>query len=136
MTPQALKQYSNAIYEKGAALDFCWGFVDGTVRPVCRPRENQRILYNGHKRVHAIKFQSIVTPNGLISNLFGPIEGKRHDSAMLAESRLLQDLQMHSVAPDGKVLCIYGDPAYPVRTQSQAPFRGPGLKMKKISIRV
>ena len=35
--------------------------------------QNQRIVYNGHKRVHALKFQSIVTPNGLISNLHGPV---------------------------------------------------------------
>ena len=39
-----------------------------------------RVLYNGHKRVHAIKFQSVVAPNGLIANLFGPVEGRRHDS--------------------------------------------------------
>jgi hypothetical protein len=35
--------------------------------------KNQRTVYNGHKRIHAIKFQSVVTPNGLIANLFGPV---------------------------------------------------------------
>ena len=29
-----LVQYANAIHEHGAALDDCWGVVDGTVRPV------------------------------------------------------------------------------------------------------
>ena len=29
--------------------------------------------YNGHEKVHAIKFHSVVTPNGLIANLFGPV---------------------------------------------------------------
>jgi len=48
---------------------------------------NQWVLYNGHKRVHAIKFRSIAAPNGLIANLFGP-EGRQHDSGMLAESGL------------------------------------------------
>ncbi len=47
------------------ALENCRGFVDGTVRPICRPGENQCIMYNGHKRVHAIKFQFVVAPNGL-----------------------------------------------------------------------
>lgn len=75
-----LVDFAEAIYNKGAALDNCWGFIDGTVRPVARPGENQRVLYNGHKRVHAIKFQSVVAPNGLIVNLFGPVEGCRHDS--------------------------------------------------------
>lgn len=127
MSPASLEEYARIIHDKGAALDFCWGFIDGTVRPVSRPGRNQRILYNGHKRVHALKFQSVVIPNGLIANLFGPIEGKRHDSAMLAESGLLAELQQHSRGPDGRNLCIYGDPAYPLRIQLQAPFRGPGL---------
>ena len=60
-----LVDFSQSIYRKGAALDNCWGFIDGTVRPVSRPGEHQRVLYNGHKRVHAIKFQSVVAPNGL-----------------------------------------------------------------------
>ena len=127
MTPESLEEYARVVHRKGAALDFCWGFIDGTVRPICRPGQNQRVLYNGHKRVHSIKFQSVVTPNGLIVNLFGPIEGKRHDSAMLAESGLLNELQQHSHTPHGRSLCIYGDPAYPLRVQLQAPFRGPGL---------
>ena len=36
-----LLQYAEAIEQAGAALNNCWGFVDGTVRPVCRPNENQ-----------------------------------------------------------------------------------------------
>ena len=51
----------------------CFGFVDGTVRPISRPDERQRIVYNGHKRVHALKFQSLSLPNGLIGNLYGPV---------------------------------------------------------------
>ena len=127
MSPASLEEYARIVHDKAAVLDFCWGFIDGTVRPVSRPGRNQRILYNGHKRVHALKFQSVVIPNGLIANLFGPIEGKRHDSAMLAESGLLGELQQHSHGPNGRNLCIYGDPAYPLRIQLQAPFRGPGL---------
>ena len=66
-----LVDFSQSIYRKGAALDNCWGFIDGTVRPVARPGEHQRVLFNGHKRVHAIKFKSVVAPNGLIVNLLG-----------------------------------------------------------------
>ena len=32
-----------------------------------------RVIYNGHKRVHALKFQCVALPNGLIGNLFGPV---------------------------------------------------------------
>ena len=37
------------------------------------PDNNQRIVYNGHKRVHALKFQSLALPNGLIGHLYGPV---------------------------------------------------------------
>jgi len=68
-----LEEVAQAIHQKGAALDNCWGFVDGTIRPICQPGENRRVVYNGHKRVHCLKFQSVVPPNGMIANLFGPI---------------------------------------------------------------
>ena len=68
-----LQVYANTISLKGAALNNCFGFIDGTVRPICRPREHQRVVYNGHKRVHALKFQSIALPNGLIANMYGPV---------------------------------------------------------------
>ena len=73
LEPQQLESFARAIHQRGAALSNCWGFVDGTVRPICRPGEHQRIMYNGHKRVHGIKFQSVVAPNGLIANLYGPV---------------------------------------------------------------
>ena len=127
LSPIKLQDYCNVIHNAGAALANCWGFVDGTVRPVCRPGQHQRILYNGHKKVHSIKFQSVVTPNGLIANLFGPVEGRRHDSGMLAQSNLLQGLRRYSVSPTGQDLCIYGDPAYPLRINLQGPFKGAAI---------
>lgn len=115
LSRENLQQFSNVVHNAGSPLDNCWGFVDGTVRRVCRSGRNQRVLYNGHKKVHAIKFQSVAAPNGLVANLFGPIEGRRHDSTMLARSGWLQLLEHNSRAPDRTALCIYGDPAYPLR---------------------
>ena len=119
-----LQNYAGVIHAKGAPLQNCWGFVDGTVRPVSRPGKNQRVLYNRHKRVHAIKFQAVVAANGLIANLYGPVVGKRHDSGMLGESGLLGELQRHSFSPRGQPLCVYGDPAYPISIHLQGPFKG------------
>ena len=124
LSPANLQQFADAIHQKGAPLDNCFGFVDGTVRPVSRPGRNQRVLYNGHKRFHSIKFQSIATPSGIVANLYGPVEGKRHDSGMLVESQVLNQLQQHAFGPAGNVLCMYGDPAYPLRPQLQGPFKG------------
>ena len=67
-----LYSVTQTLSAQGATLDNCFGFVDGTVRPISRPDERQRIVYNGHKRVHALKFTSLSLSNGLIGNLYGP----------------------------------------------------------------
>ena len=42
---------------------------------------------------------------------------------MLAESGFYNSLQAHAVSTTGQPMCIYGDPAYPLRIHLQAPFR-------------
>ena len=42
---------------------------------------------------------------------------------MLAESRFLDDLEQHAFSPCGIPMCVYDDPAYPLRIHLQAPFR-------------
>ena len=73
LSPRYFDTYTDAISNKGAALQNCFGFIDRTIRLICRPSQEQRIMYNGHKRVHSWKFQSVTVPNGLIANLFGPV---------------------------------------------------------------
>ena len=51
------------------------------------------------------------------------LEGKKHDAGMLADSRLLDDLQQHAFSQAGHPMCLYGDPVYPLRIHLQAPFR-------------
>ena len=96
MSPTNLKRYADIIHAKGAPLNNCCGFIDGTVRATCRAEKDQRLLYSGHKGKHGMKYQFVVAPNGLIVNLFGPIEASRHDSFMLAKSGLLRVLELHS----------------------------------------
>ena len=66
--------------------------------------------------------QSVVCPNGLVANLYGPIAGRRHDAFMLYESNLLVRLQAKFRPP--QVFALYGDPAYPLRQHILAPYRG------------
>ena len=73
LNPGCHEQYTAAIAGKGAALDNCFSFVDGTVRPISKPGEQQGIVYDGHKWVHALKFQSVAVANGLISNMDSPV---------------------------------------------------------------
>ena len=59
----------------------------------------------------------------MIAHLFGPIEGRRHDSFMLGESGLLPKLY-HITKPNGEPYVLYGDPAYGLSRNILAPFRG------------
>ena len=73
LNPALLETYAREMRQKGSPLHNCFGFVDGTVRPTSRTEENQRIVYNGHKRVHGLKYQFVALPNGMISNMYGPV---------------------------------------------------------------
>jgi len=41
LNPVALQMYADAISDKGAALDNCFGFIDGTVTLISKPGERQ-----------------------------------------------------------------------------------------------
>ena len=59
--------------KKGSPLENCFGFIDGTVRLISRPGQLQRIVYNGHKRVHSLKSQCVALRNRIIVSIFGPV---------------------------------------------------------------
>ena len=76
------EQMAEAVNAKGACLTNCWGFLDGSQMRICRPSVGQEAIYNGHKRQHSFKFQSLMLPCGIIVHFWGPFEGRRHDSAI------------------------------------------------------
>ncbi|RPB29568.1 hypothetical protein L211DRAFT_776110 [Terfezia boudieri ATCC MYA-4762] len=80
LTYQRLQSYAEYVGVRGRGVSI-WGFVDGTLKIACRPSRQQRRWYSGYKKRHAIKFQAITTPVGLISHLAGPFEGKLGDWA-------------------------------------------------------
>ena len=55
------------------------------------------------------------------------LEGRRHDAGMLADSHLYDDLSQFAFDSAGHPMCLYGDPAYPLRLHLQAPFRNVAL---------
>lgn len=55
--------------------------------------------------------------------LLNYLEGRKHDAGMLADSDLLTSLERYAFSPTGQPMCVYGDPAYPLRVHLQAPFR-------------
>lgn len=117
-------EFATAFVSKGVPIDNLIGFIDGKLWPVCRPGRYQHVLYSGHKRIHGLKTQGLIFPNGISPYMFGPVNGSRHDSTVLRLSRIVEIL--HDVcrggphawrgAPQGlgKDYCIFGDSAYPL----------------------
>ncbi|KAE9039062.1 hypothetical protein PR001_g7681 [Phytophthora rubi] len=79
------KGYASAIYKKGAPLQTC--------------------------RKHALKYQSVLAPDGIIIHLSGPFLGTRHDAFILQQSRLFE-VASTALTIDGRHYVFYGDPAY------------------------
>jgi nuclease HARBI1 len=111
-----MDQYSRALGEV-APLSNCVGFIDCTKIQISRPggpSANQRALFSGHKRYHCFSYQTITTPDGLVFHMYGPEEGRRHDTTPYRKS----DMNLHlseSLTINGDLptqFCIYGDGAY------------------------
>ena len=122
---QQLKAYVKAIDETAATSDSLqiWGFIDGTVRPIARPTSEQQLYYSGHKGYHGMKFQSIVTPDGLISSLYGPEMGPKGDWKLWEESGI--EFILRGMF-DERTLYLYGDPAYAPNYGILGPYRATG----------
>lgn len=109
-------------------------FIDCTIRQIARPSLYQRVVYNGHKKMHALKFQALTTPDGMIAHLWGPVEGRRADPHLLKESQLLEKLQAYAMRPGAteetpiinRYFQIFGDPAYGVSPVILSPFSRAG----------
>jgi len=156
LSPNNLLKYSTCIANKGGCLKKCFGFIDGTsfycrlyqvfviingavitnkfnftlgtIHRTCRPGRHQKECYSGHKRVHCLKYQSVVIPNGLLANIHGPVSGRRHDSFMLYDSKILENLQTklrQDNAPED--FYLYGDSGYPLKRLLITPFQGQNL---------
>lgn len=81
-----------AIHNLGGGSCF-WGFIDGTLNATCRPILDQEQFYSGHKQKHGYKYQSVVTPDGLVSSLMGPFISRRRDWKMVELSGISEKLR-------------------------------------------
>ena len=124
LNPAYLERMCALNRAKRSLLVDCVGFIDGTVRPICRPSRQQRPYYNGHRRVHSLKFQNVIFPDGIIVFMDGPYAGKRHDAGLFRDSGLSDILESNLRGVDRRQLCLYGDAAYPERPYLVPPFKG------------
>ena len=59
-----VQSFADAFQVAGVPVPNLIGFIDGKLWPICRPGKYQSVMYSGHKRIHGIKTQGIVFPNG------------------------------------------------------------------------
>jgi len=110
-----MPMYSQKIYEKTGLFNNIWGFIDATLRKICRPSKSQRLLYTMYKKAHGIKFQSVVVPEGYLALFLGPYLGRTHDARILDESGLLDSLRIIlPIEDENGVYALFGDCAYPM----------------------
>jgi hypothetical protein len=92
---------------------------------------HQQQLYSGHKHTHGLKYQGVITPDGFIASLFGPMAGHRHDAHLLTESGLMH--QLRQLMPEqgdenyngAQIYSLFGDAAYPGSRHLFGGYRNP-----------
>jgi hypothetical protein len=132
LSSENLERYAAAIHRRGSPLSTIWGFIDCTIRQVCRLSIAQRLIYNGYTKYHALKYQAVMLPNGIIAHLFGPVEGRRAGPHLLAASGLLARCWERATRPGTtaatplaeRYFQLFGDAAYGVSPIMMSPYTG------------
>ena len=121
LSVEKLQVWADAVRQRGSPLDNFLGFIDETLVLVCRPIQYQEIIYNGYKRTHGIKFQSIMLPIGMIGHLFGPVKGRKHDASILIDSGILLYMENHMLDGQDRPFYLYEGSAYPLARALDTP---------------
>ena len=106
-----LQLYVDSISEVSGVYIPIFGFLDTTLRGCRRVKYGQRAIYSGHKKKHGMKYQIVAVPDGLITCMTGPVQGRRGDSRILEESQL-EDVIHLLQQRTGVNYIIYADAAY------------------------
>jgi hypothetical protein len=124
MTDEYIEQLCAVQHAKSKVVPHVWGFIDATVRECCRPVYFQEAIYNGKDRVHAIKFQTIVSVDGIICHCSGPWSGRRHDSYIYKRTlpNVLHELPVLNIGDTMVPVAVYADPGYFLSTRVLMPF--------------
>ncbi|KIJ37218.1 hypothetical protein M422DRAFT_178426, partial [Sphaerobolus stellatus SS14] len=116
---------------KGAPLDCIVELIDGTLQKNAQPVRNQHLVYNRWKRIHCLKYHAVISPDGLVIHVYGPVDGCQHDETVFKESGLPDFLNKHFWTPDSHPLFLYGDPAYSVEPHMLSPYKGPVISSEQ-----
>jgi nuclease HARBI1 len=107
-----LAHYARSIRERESSFHQVVGFLDGTRQPVASSTDPtmQRASYN-KKYGPNMAWQYATGPDGLCIDMFGPVNGSRHDSAVFSRSQL--ESSWKALCPGPRTYQLYSDSAYP-----------------------
>lgn len=103
-------------------------YVDGTVFPICRPTQNQTLMYNGRKKQHQVVYVAIVAPDGMCVRFDGSYTGRVHDSNAYGKAGIrhemeeLNKLYIEKYGEEDSRFVIYGDKAYSRSDTLEKPY--------------
>ena len=119
--PSKMQEFEKAIFDQ-CGVNGIFGFIDATVRPSCKPELFQNAVYNGKDKTHALKYQVLCTPDGIMRHVSGPYCGSRHDQHMVHKSDVLGWVTKHPHSPEGRQYVIYADAGYAIAPGLLRPF--------------
>jgi hypothetical protein len=112
-------------------------FIDGTFNHCCRPeqredhliagRDTQRAAYSGYYAGWGLKYLHCVLPNGILAQVWGPVDGRRHDAHLFAISHINEKLESLS-QQSGTIIHAHGDSAFPASSHT---VKGGGWEMNR-----
>jgi len=127
MLLQHLSEFGHVFQDKGAPLDVVAVIIDGTLQKNAQPVYNQRLVFNSWKCMHCLKYHAVLSPDGLLIHVYGPVDGCRHDKTVFKQSGLSDLLIKHFWDPNGNSLYLYGDLGYSIGPHILCPYKGPVL---------
>jgi len=124
-----MEEFSSRIEER-VGMAGIFSFIDGTVRPTCKPEIFQAVVYNGKDKTHALKYQVVCTPDGIMRHVYGPVCGSRHDQHMVHASKVLQWITSHGRCATGEAFVCYADAGYALAPGLMRPFADDSINIQ------
>ncbi|EDQ84318.1 uncharacterized protein MONBRDRAFT_12946 [Monosiga brevicollis MX1] len=110
--PSWAKQGAAAVATRHPPTAGICAFIDRTDHHIARPAgEAQRWFCVGKDKAHALRYQAVLAPNGIIISFYGPFRGPTQDAVMLASLGL--EGRLGQLWPERAPWCILGDQAHP-----------------------
>jgi len=117
-----IMRYIDAINEKCRWRRKIWVFLDGKFIFSTRPSENQREFYSGEKKSHGIRYELIVSPDGLIQYCSNPVNGSQND-ALAVYTEQIEGKLMQLSNESNMAVFVGADKGYANRGLVASPIR-------------